>query len=295
MPLPSWRWPAPGSDRLDDLLLVRVGAPVLADVAAQAQHGDAVGDREDVAEIVRDEDDREPLLREPLDELEHLMGLRDAERRGRLVEDHELRVPHHGLGDRDGLPLATREGGDVLAVRPDRGDREAAERLARAALHRRLVEAAEPIHELAPEVHVLDDVQVVAEREILVDDLDAERGGVLRLVDRHVLALEPELAGVRLVDPGDRLDEGRLAGAVVADERHHLARIGEEVDVDERLDGPEALRDAAKLDRGGFGGSGCHGSCLVRGMGGAPGGAPPRSVGSTCSTSCTRRRRRPSA
>jgi hypothetical protein len=33
---------------------------------------------------------------------------------------------------------------------------------------------------LAPEVHVLDDVEVVGEREVLVDDLDAEGRGVLR-------------------------------------------------------------------------------------------------------------------
>ena len=47
-----------------------------------------------------------PLLAEALDQVEHHRGLRDAERRGRLVHDHELRVPHHGAGDRDRLPLA---------------------------------------------------------------------------------------------------------------------------------------------------------------------------------------------
>ena len=51
---------------------------------------------------------------------------------------------------------------------------------------------------LAAEVHVLDDVEVVAEREILVDDLDPELGGVLRAVDRDGLAVEADLA---LVEP----------------------------------------------------------------------------------------------
>ena len=32
----------------------------------------------------------------------------------------------------------------------------------------------------AAEVHVLDDVEIVAEREILVHDLDAQLGGILR-------------------------------------------------------------------------------------------------------------------
>ena len=40
---------------------------------------------------------------------------------------------------------------------------------------------------LAAEVHVLDDVEVVAEGEILVDDLDPEPGGVLRSVDVNSL------------------------------------------------------------------------------------------------------------
>ena len=36
---------------------------------------------------------------------------------------------------------------------------------------------------LPAEEHVLHDVEVVAEREVLVDDLDAERGGVAGAVD----------------------------------------------------------------------------------------------------------------
>ena len=47
-----------------------------------------------------------------------------------------------------------------------------------------------PVVRLAAEVHVLDDVEVVAEREILVDDLDPELGRVLRAVDRDRLAVE---------------------------------------------------------------------------------------------------------
>jgi hypothetical protein len=35
-------------------------------------------------------------------------------------------------------------------------------------------------HLLAPEEHVLDDVQVLAQGEVLIDDLDAERRGVVR-------------------------------------------------------------------------------------------------------------------
>ena len=47
-------------------------------------------------------------VREPPDEREHLLGLRHAEGRGRLIEDDELRIPHDGLGHRHRLALAAR-------------------------------------------------------------------------------------------------------------------------------------------------------------------------------------------
>ena len=97
---------------------------------------------------------------------------------------------------------------------------------------------------LAAEEHVLDDVEVVAEREVLVDDLDAERGGVARAVDGDRLALEQNSPGVDGVDPADALDQSGLAGAVVADERGDLAGVDGEVDVVQHLDGAEALVDA---------------------------------------------------
>ena len=128
--------------------------------------------------------------------------------------------------------------------------REALHRLARLRLHLGSRRTLERVVRLAAEVHVLDDVEVVAEREVLVDDLDPEPGGVLRAVDRDRLAVEEHLALVDRVDPGDALDQRRLAGAVVADERHHLACADLEVDVRQRLHGAEDLRDSADLEKG---------------------------------------------
>ena len=62
-------------------------------------------------------------------------------------------------------------------------------------LHLHLVQA-ELVGALAAEEHVLDDVEVVAQREVLVHDLDAEGGGVARPVDGHRLAVEADLAGI---------------------------------------------------------------------------------------------------
>ena len=61
--------------------------------------------------------DAEALLGEPPDEVEHLRGLGDAERGGGLVEQHDLGVPEHGLGDRDGLALAAGEARDASGGR----------------------------------------------------------------------------------------------------------------------------------------------------------------------------------
>src|SRR5439155_20318917 len=78
-------------DRVHDLLLRRRLAIVEPRVAAEPKNGDPISDREDVVEIVRDENDREPLLTEPLDERKHLLGLGYPQSRRRLVEDDELR------------------------------------------------------------------------------------------------------------------------------------------------------------------------------------------------------------
>ena len=234
-------------------------------------------DREDVVQVVRDQHDGEPLLGQPLDELEHLLGLRDAERRRRLVEDHEARVPHHRAGDRDGLPLAAGERRHGLPDRADRRHREALHRLGRLRLHDRLLQAVEPVPRLAAEIHVLDDVEVVAEREILVDDLDPELGwrpSACGCAPSRRRRRSRRSSGVWM--PDDALDERRLAGAVVADERHHLAGPDLEVDLGERLDGAEALRDPPQLEERerGRGRGGRH---LAKEVGAVPRTAPIRS------------------
>ena len=112
-----------------------------------------------------------------------------------------------------------------------------------AALHGILVEqpAAEP---LAAQEHVLDDVQVVGEGQVLVDGLDAQAGGVAGGADVHRVALEEDLPVVDLMDAGDAAGEHRLAGAVVTAEPGDLSGGEVEVHLVERLDRTEVLVDA---------------------------------------------------
>ena len=64
------------------------------------------------------------------------------------------------------------------------------------------------------------------------------------------LAVDRDLARVGGLHAGDRLDQRRLAGAVVADEGDDLAGIELEVGVDERLDLAEALGHALRDEQG---------------------------------------------
>ena len=179
---------------------------------------------------------------------------------------------------------------------------------ARPLLHGRRRRARCRVRRLPAEEHVLDDVEVVAQREVLVDDLDAEGGGVARAVDRDRPALEAELARVVAVDAADALDQRGLAGAVVADQRGDLAGVDGEVDVAQHLDRAEALVDPAQLeqrrrgvsDRGHVGAP--HGGTMLqpadRDAGAAPTGRAARrrrpvhrhvhaTVSTRCRPSCT--------
>ena len=166
-----------------------------------------------------------PGVRQPADQGQHLLGLRDTEGGGGLVEDDDLRLLQHRTGDRHGLALTTGEGRDLLPHRLQGAHRQGLQRPGRRALHVRLVEHAVG-GALAAEEHVVDDVEVLAEREVLVDDLDAEPRGVLWGVDGDRVPLEPDLPLVIGLGSGQALDQGGLPGTVVAHEGGHLARAG---------------------------------------------------------------------
>ena len=188
------------------------------------------------------------VLAQALDEVEHLGGLGDAERGRGLVEHDDLGVAEERARDRHGLALAAREAGDRDAHRGDAG-RQLPEQAPALLLHRHLVEGARVV-ELAAEEEVGDDVEVVAERQVLEDGRDAEVLGLGRAVDGRGLAVELHGALVGRVDARDGLDERRLAGAVVADQGDDLVRADVEVDAAEGLHGAEALGDPPQREHG---------------------------------------------
>src|ERR1019366_6279636 len=113
-----------GGHQVDDGLGVVPRRRPDGDQAAQPQHGDPVRDRLDVVQVVRDDDHRDVLALQPLDQVEHDAGLGDAQGGGRLVQDNQLSLAHHGPGDRDRLPLAAGQRAHRLADRADRHHRQ---------------------------------------------------------------------------------------------------------------------------------------------------------------------------
>src|SRR3954469_554957 len=95
------------------------------------------------------------------------------------------------------------------------------------------------LYRLHPIALVARRVDVVGQRQRLIDGLDAESLGVARAPDFHFLAIDQNVAGVGLIGAGKDLDQRRLAGAVMAEQSHHFA--GEKIDSDavDRLDAAE--------------------------------------------------------
>jgi hypothetical protein len=216
--------------------------------SAEVEDGDPVRYPEDVVHVVRDHDDGDATVGEPADQVEDHLGLRHTQCGGRLVHDHQPGVPEDRLGDRHRLALATRQRADRLPDGADRRDRQLAQGAVRGPFHARLVQES-AARALTAQEHVLDDVEVVAQREVLVDDLDPERRGVPGAVQLDGLTLPQDPPGIRPVDACDALDQHGLPGPVVTGQRRDQPRRHLQRDVGEHLDRAEALVDVLEAEQ----------------------------------------------
>ena len=120
--------------------------------------------------------------------------------------------------------------------------------LAGLGFHRGVVEGAVGRQDLAAEEDVGGGIDVVGQRQRLVDRLDAVALGVARRCDVGLLAVDVDLAGIGPVGAGQDLDQGRLAGAVMAEQADDLAGMEIDRHVVDRLDAAEGDGDVAHLD-----------------------------------------------
>jgi hypothetical protein len=216
-----------------------------------------VRDRAREAHLVGDAEHRHARLGELAHDVEDLADHLRVEGRRRLVEEHDLGLHREGAGDRDPLLLAARQLGRVL-LRLLR-DADALEEL-----HRGLLgPVARPLPDLRRRQHdVLEDGEVGEEVERLEDhpDLAADRGDVADVV-RELDAVDDDLAALVLLEPVDRADEGRLAGARGTEDDDDLALLDVHADAAQDVELAEPLVDVAGDD-----------DALARGRGGGIGG-----------------------
>src|SRR4051794_4160223 len=93
--------------------------------------------------------------------------------------------------------------------------------------------------EAAVQREVVHRIELEHETEVLVDEAQAVGDGVAER-ERHAVELGAA-AGIRRVIARERLDQRRLAGAVLADQRMDLARPDLKRRVDQRARGAERL------------------------------------------------------
>ncbi len=161
----------------------------------------------------------------------HHLGQRGEQRlaflrrqhRGRLVEDQDARVAVQRLEDLDPLPLADRQAADPR-LRLHR-QAEALRHLQQPGARR--VAAREGLPQrLGAHQHVVEHAEVVGQREVLVHHADA--GGQRRLRVARRASGRPKtsmLARVGHVVAEQDRHQRRLAGAVLAEQRQHLAGL----------------------------------------------------------------------
>ncbi len=225
---------------------VRRGRRRFAHDLAEADDGDAVGDLAHLAQLVGDEDDRGARLLELAHDAHQLVGLLRGEHGGRLVEDEHPRVARERLDDLDALLHADREvldervGVDVESEA--RGD--LADALARGVQ----VEDAAGLGGLVAEHDVLGDGEDGDQHEVLMHHADAGAhrvAGALEVLDDVV---QEDDAVVCAVQPVQNVHQGRLAGAVLAEEAVDLPGFHHEIDVVVRDEGAEPLGDPAEFE-----------------------------------------------
>ena len=237
----------PGPDHLvDQPRLADRRSRALGDVAAVAEHRDAVRNTKDVFEEMRDEDDALARCAEAPQDAEQQFHLGRRQGRGRLVQDDDAGPGEYDPGDLDQLLQADRQRSDALAgveVEPEIRQL-AARRLPHAAP---AYEPARPRRLLAKK-HVLGHGQVGHGREFLVHHADAGRDALARRPELHLPASHGHPTTTRPMHARDDLHEGGFAGAVLAHEAVDLALLQREINAAQGLHAAEALGHAGHLE-----------------------------------------------
>ena len=194
---------------------------------------------------MRDDQHRHAVAREIAHDVEHLPDHLRVQRRGRLVEQHQLRVHGERPRDRHPLLLPARQVGRVLVGLL--GDADPLEQLVRAS--RAPASAAMPFTFTGASV-MLSSTDMCGKRWNCWNTnpiSGSQRRQALSGLDR--LAVEVDLARVDGLQPVDAAQHRRLAGARRPGDDDHLAARDAQVDAVEDDVVPERLADPHQFDQ----------------------------------------------
>ncbi len=197
----SWRLPRPGTLRehlgqgladhhLDDRSLVDLVDRYRVDHPTVTQNGHLVADLEQLVKAMRHVERRPALLAEATQHREQALCVLQLERSGRFVEDEDPRLPRERLRNLNDLLLTDVErldpavGTEVLAVA------EQLEQLAGPSSHGATIEHANAVAQLDSKRDVLGDRESGDQRELLVNDADAEAPRVIGAAQLQLGAVE---------------------------------------------------------------------------------------------------------
>jgi hypothetical protein len=217
-----------------------------ADVLGIPKHRHPVREAVDVFEPVGDEDYRGPIVAQAFGDAIQFLGLVLGQRCRRLIHDDDLRVGGQRLGNLHDLLLRHRQ-----VAHPGPGTE----------LRVQLVEESlglivhllpiDPLREgmglLVTHEDVLRHGEVRIAGHMLVDRGNAVPLGVLGMPKLDRLTFQDDLTRVRNMNPGDDLDEGRLARPVFAHESVDFPPAQVEAHLVESFHPGEGLGDVIKL------------------------------------------------
>ncbi len=212
---------------------------------AVAQHGDALAQPEHLRQPVRHVEQRRSLLPQPAEDAEQVIRFGVGQCGGGFIENQNAALERQRPRDLEKLAMRRRQRlGERLGI--DR-QMQLIEQFAGACVHLAIAEAAERA-ELAAGEDVGADAEIGKRQHLLVDHPDAAPDRVVRRVQIEPLVVPVDSAGVGAHQPGKNLQQGGLAGAVLADDRVRRALGDIEADAVEGGDGTERLADVAERE-----------------------------------------------
>jgi hypothetical protein len=232
------------NDQQNGLVRRRLGDHPLPRNAAVPEDDHAVADFEHLIESMRHVNHADAVPAQPPQSPEQPRNLVRRQAGGGLVEHQDFGVSGERARDRDDRFLCARQildtqiGMDVCA--------ELGQRSSRPRASRGPIDHAEAARIPQCQADILGDGHPFDQAEILMN----ERNG--HSPNRMCMALSVvgNTALVERVNAGEDLDERRLAGTVLVQQRQNLASADRQTNITERLGAAETLGDVANLKQG---------------------------------------------